>query len=236
MISFTFFFLFLAPWYNGTSITFFVFFFFPVRAFTCPLYLRSSHFFLFLQSISLSFQYLGVSNDHESRLKIVTALTRKFRFQEEEESKERQRGCSFLSDVVARCPQNMTGADFYALCSQALSLAVLRCARVLSSELKLGGKSRGEVSAILSDYERRSGQRRRRRRMNEGGERGRGTSEDEKEEASERSLLDVLVSREDFEAALRGVTPSVSEEELRHYENLRKEFSSSSSSTDDVRD
>ncbi|XP_070180023.1 peroxisomal ATPase PEX6-like [Littorina saxatilis] len=58
--------------------------------------------------------YLGVSTDRESQLNILTALTRKFRLDKD---------CS-LKDVVEQCPMNMTGADFYALCADAMLSAV----------------------------------------------------------------------------------------------------------------
>ncbi|XP_041350807.1 peroxisome assembly factor 2-like [Gigantopelta aegis] len=58
--------------------------------------------------------FLGVSEDRPSQLNILEALTRKFVFQS-----------SFsLMSVVEKCPWNMTGADFYALSSDALLNAV----------------------------------------------------------------------------------------------------------------
>ncbi|XP_064623375.1 peroxisomal ATPase PEX6-like [Lineus longissimus] len=58
--------------------------------------------------------YVGISEDKESQLKVLQALTRKIAMSKE---------CN-LEAVVERCPPNMTGADFYALCSDAVLCAV----------------------------------------------------------------------------------------------------------------
>lgn len=58
--------------------------------------------------------YLGVSDNHDSQLKIIQALTRKFKLDPEIR----------LEDVAALCPFNYTGADFYALCSDAMLKAM----------------------------------------------------------------------------------------------------------------
>lgn len=60
--------------------------------------------------------YLGVSDNHDSQLKIIQALTRKFKLDPN----------TRLEDVAALCPSNYTGADFYALCSDAMLKAMTR--------------------------------------------------------------------------------------------------------------
>lgn len=60
--------------------------------------------------------YLGVSNTHEAQRDILEALTRKFRLDP---------GLS-LQELSERCPFNYTGADFYALCSDAMLNAMTR--------------------------------------------------------------------------------------------------------------
>ncbi|KAL0480396.1 peroxin [Acrasis kona] len=60
--------------------------------------------------------YLGVSKSNVDRLKIVKALTRKFNLSEGTD----------LKLVVESCPENMTGADFYALCADTLTNALMR--------------------------------------------------------------------------------------------------------------
>lgn len=60
--------------------------------------------------------YLGVSKTHEDQLRILQALTRKFKLDPELD----------LAAVAERCPFNYTGADFYALCSDAMLKAMAR--------------------------------------------------------------------------------------------------------------
>lgn len=60
--------------------------------------------------------YLGVSDNHDSQLKIIQALTRKFKLDPD----------TRLENVAALCPFNYTGADFYALCSDAMLKAMTR--------------------------------------------------------------------------------------------------------------
>jgi SpoVK/Ycf46/Vps4 family AAA+-type ATPase len=60
--------------------------------------------------------YLGVSDSHEAQLRILQALTRKFRLEPELD----------LINVAEQCPFHYTGADFYALCSDAMLKAMSR--------------------------------------------------------------------------------------------------------------
>jgi peroxin-6 len=70
--------------------------------------------------------YLGVSETHEAQLNILQALTRKFRLDP---------GLD-LASFAKRCPFNYTGADFYALCSDAMLSAMSRKAEDV--EVKIG--------------------------------------------------------------------------------------------------
>lgn len=60
--------------------------------------------------------YVGIPSDKESQLKILKALTRKFRF---------AKGLD-LASVVDECPPGLTGADFYSLSSSAMVRAMKR--------------------------------------------------------------------------------------------------------------
>ncbi|XP_069117699.1 peroxisomal ATPase PEX6-like [Argopecten irradians] len=60
--------------------------------------------------------YLGVSDDKDSQLRVMRALTRKFKLETD---------CD-LSAIADQCPKNLTGADFYALCSDAMLNAIKR--------------------------------------------------------------------------------------------------------------
>ncbi|KAL5008589.1 hypothetical protein ScPMuIL_014170 [Solemya velum] len=67
--------------------------------------------------------YLGVPEDHYSQLRILHALTRKFTFADDFE----------LAAIANKCPLNLTGADLYALCSDALLNAAKRMIKLLDS-------------------------------------------------------------------------------------------------------
>lgn len=60
--------------------------------------------------------YLGVPDSKESQMSVMCALTRKFRLHP----------ALSLDEVVAKCPFHFTGADFYALCSDAILIAMSR--------------------------------------------------------------------------------------------------------------
>lgn len=70
--------------------------------------------------------YLGVSDSHQAQYNILQALTRKFR---------RDPGLDLMK-VALQCPFNYTGADFYALCSDAMLKAMSRKAEAI--EMKIG--------------------------------------------------------------------------------------------------
>lgn len=70
--------------------------------------------------------YLGVSETHEAQFDILQALTRKFRLDQALD----------LRRIAEQCPFNYTGADFYALCSDAMLNAMSRKAGEL--EIKIG--------------------------------------------------------------------------------------------------
>lgn len=74
--------------------------------------------------------YLGVSETHHSQLSILQALTRKFRLDPTVD----------MGSIANRSPFNYTGADFYALCSDAILHAMSRKAEEL--EIKIGMHAR----------------------------------------------------------------------------------------------
>lgn len=69
--------------------------------------------------------YLGVSDSHEAQLHILEALTRKFRLDP---------GLD-LRAIAQKCPLNLTGADFYALCSDAMLNAMSRKAESIDVKI-----------------------------------------------------------------------------------------------------
>ncbi|XP_053315446.1 peroxisome biogenesis factor 6 [Spea bombifrons] len=58
--------------------------------------------------------YVGVNEDRESQLRVLSAITRKFSLEPAMD----------LSQVIARCPAALSGADLYALCADAMMRAV----------------------------------------------------------------------------------------------------------------
>jgi SpoVK/Ycf46/Vps4 family AAA+-type ATPase len=135
--------------------------------------------------------YLGIAEDHEAQLKILQALVRKFRLDDDVN----------LSDIVKTCPTNYTGADFYALASNALSIALKRRANEISEYVELSQKESlyYESPTTLTKYLQ---------------------SLTDKE-------LHVYVSMSDFMKAREGIVASVSEEEHNKYKRLRDEYSPS---------
>jgi peroxin-6 len=71
--------------------------------------------------------YLGVSQTHEGQVNIIRALTRKFTLAEDVD----------LFAVAERCPFTFTGADFYALCSDAQLKAMTRAAEKANDKIAL---------------------------------------------------------------------------------------------------
>ncbi|KAL2271108.1 hypothetical protein VTJ83DRAFT_479 [Remersonia thermophila] len=135
--------------------------------------------------------YLGVSDTHEKQLKIMEALTRKFTLHPS----------LSLSSIAARLPFTYTGADFYALCSDAMLKAVTRQASLVDAKVRAinadpaAHNLRGPIStAYFFDHF--------------------ATPED----------LAVMVTEQDFLDAHRELVPSVSAGELEHYERVRQTF------------
>ncbi|NWS87365.1 PEX6 factor, partial [Toxostoma redivivum] len=60
--------------------------------------------------------YVGVSEDRESQLQVLSAVTRKFKLDPSVN----------LTAILEKCPAQLTGADIYALCSDAMICAVKR--------------------------------------------------------------------------------------------------------------
>lgn len=116
--------------------------------------------------------FVGPCTDLHSKTSVLQALTRKFHLAEE----------VILEDIVKDCPTNVTGADFYGLCSNAWMSAVRRLINVSQSE-----NSR-EIENLCSD--------------------------------------DVVVRLSDFQYAVANVNPSVSVEDLKYFEKLKKELAS----------
>ncbi|XP_035856422.1 peroxisome assembly factor 2 [Sander lucioperca] len=60
--------------------------------------------------------YVGINEDRESQLQVLQAILRKFQVDSAVD----------LQQVLEHCPDHMTGADLYALCSDAMTAAIKR--------------------------------------------------------------------------------------------------------------
>ncbi|KAF6818574.1 peroxisomal biogenesis factor 6 [Colletotrichum sojae] len=132
--------------------------------------------------------YLGVSDTHDKQLKILEALTRKFTLHPSVS----------LPSVAQQLPFTYTGADFYALCSDAMLKAVTRQAAAVDAKVREINASRAGKPPVTTAYffDHHA------------------TPED----------IAVMVTEEDFLAANRELVPSVSAGELAHYERVRATF------------
>ncbi|EJU05669.1 AAA-domain-containing protein [Dacryopinax primogenitus] len=138
--------------------------------------------------------YLGVCTTHEAQLKILQALTRKFRLDPSLD----------LMRVAEQCPFNYTGADFYALCSDAMLKAMTRKAEEVDAKIaewNEHGPVDGHPHPMTPQYYLA--------------------------ELAKPEDTDFLVSQRDFEAALAELVPSVSTSEMDHYAIVQKNESGS---------
>src|SRR5271154_6116501 len=71
--------------------------------------------------------YLGVSQTHEQQVNIIRALTRKLTLSPDVD----------LYKIAETCPFTFTGADFYALCSDAQLKAMTRAAEKVNGKIAL---------------------------------------------------------------------------------------------------
>lgn len=137
--------------------------------------------------------YLSVSETHAAQLNILQALTRKFKLDPD---------VGDLTCIAEQCPFNLTGADFYALCSDAMLKAMTRKASEVDARIEEINNSPGKKdhpSPLTAQYYLA--------------------------EMATAEEIEVKVSRADFEGALRELTPSVSEAEMEHYREVQAKFS-----------
>ncbi|CZS89372.1 probable peroxin-6 [Rhynchosporium agropyri] len=134
--------------------------------------------------------YLGVSDTHDKQLTIMEALTRKFTLHP----------TLSLPRVASLLPFTYTGADFYALCSDAMLKAVTRQASLVDTKIAeintsnaSSGKSKISTAYFFDHY------------------------------ASKEDVA-VMVTEEDFINAEKELVPSVSAKELEHYGMVRAQF------------
>lgn len=158
--------------------------------------------------------YLGVSQTHQAQAQILEALTRKFRLDPDLD----------LRQLAERCPFNYTGADFYALCADAMLNAMSRKAEALEQKI-------GSCLVFCSGHPALLNYLPRTARLNALP----GpydfpyplTPQYFLAEMASADDMDVFVTKEDFDLALESLVPSVSQSEMEHYARIRNRFSMS---------
>ena len=135
--------------------------------------------------------YLSVPTSHDAQLSILQALTRKFRLDPDLD----------LADIAEHCPFNYTGADFYALCSDAMLRGMTRKA--------------GDVDRKIDELNRTPAPHRFPHPL---------TPQYYLSSIATADEIVVRVGREDFEEALQRLVPSVSRGEMEHYGRVQEEF------------
>lgn len=144
-------------------------------------------------------------------MNVIRALTRKFRLHP----------ALSLPEVVSMCPFNFTGADFYALCSDAILIAMSRQAEQVDKTiskfisfpappplLSHGIALLNQVQVQSSDHPYPI------------------TPHYYLSEMADERDVQVLVTQHDFGLALSRLKPSVTESEMQHYAFIQKLFSS----------
>lgn len=130
--------------------------------------------------------YLGVADSHDSQVTILEALTRKFALARDVN----------LRRVANKLPFTYTGADLYALCSDAMLKAITRKTKAVDVRVEEIGRERGEPVSTGWFFDHAA------------------TPED----------VEVVVNEEDFELAQNELVGSVSAKELEHFERIRRLF------------
>ena len=151
--------------------------------------------------------YVGIPTGDVEKVRILEALTRKFRLSVEDcEISNPEDRKTFLFDVVKvlsdRKLTSLTGADFYALCSDAMLTAISRKIKKLESQKDDSSIGKSESQKI--ELEKVS--------IN--------MFESEKKEF-EKDSIKILVTKDDFVSAAEKLVPSVSQEDLNYYQNFK---------------
>ncbi|WVF73189.1 hypothetical protein IAT40_008008 [Kwoniella sp. CBS 6097] len=131
-----------------------------------------------------------------------------------------------LMSLVEKIPFNYTGADLYALCSDAMLNAMTRCANAIDdkiAELNAENKSKSKSTCDKSPQGHCDTDG-----VIDGVGGGAGTTEITPQyylsKMASQEEMQVQVTIADFEGALGRLKPSVSEDEMRGYEAVQKEF------------
>ncbi|EEZ99865.1 Transitional endoplasmic reticulum ATPase TER94-like Protein [Tribolium castaneum] len=87
--------------------------------------------------------YVGPCIDRDSKIAVLTALTRKFTLEND----------SLIAEAVDLCPENFSGADFYGVCSSAWMAAVRRFVKTLEEgKNDRNSATASDVIVTLDDF------------------------------------------------------------------------------------
>ena len=161
--------------------------------------------------------YLGVSDNHDSQLKIIQALTRKFKLDPNIQ----------LEKVAQLCPFNYTGADFYARSEEPTLKAMTRKAEEIDTKI---GESPSSFGVSVADQVSLAADMNIRPPYSTGFAL---TPQYYLAELATPSEIEVVVSQLDFEAALAELVPSVSTAEMLHYKVIQSRFSGETMNSDE---
>ncbi|KAI9360389.1 AAA-domain-containing protein [Zopfochytrium polystomum] len=136
--------------------------------------------------------YLGISEDHDRQRNILEALTRKFAMSPNLD----------LGKVARACPLRLTGADLYALCSDAMLKGIVRTISKIEARIaQLNSESEAHAHNVKKL-----------------------TPQVYLEKMASPEETQVVVEEQDFMNALAELTPSVSEQDLEHYRQVQARF------------
>lgn len=179
--------------------------------------------------------YLGVSDTNEKQLTILEALTRKYVPQSiwyisrlcraDQDYRFTLHPMCRLSSVAASLPFTFTGADLYALCSDAMLKAITRRADAVDAKVHAINTKRAQ-----SNQSSRSSSQ-------SGHHSADNTDQSDRKKTTAPTTVaqffdhyatdedtEVVVEEGDFHAARRELVPSVSTKELEHYDRVRRTF------------
>ena len=147
--------------------------------------------------------YLGLPTSSSDRAQILAALIRKFRL-------EGGTPLQVATQVIDRFPPRLSGADMASIATDALMRSIRRLCNEIETECTQRQQITPEttIEDVLDDYSR------------DGGQRG---AHDHSGGSIDR--VTPIVTLKDLLEAAASCTPSVRESELKRYEQLRQEFS-----------
>jgi len=128
--------------------------------------------------------YLGLPEKMESRLKIIKALTRKFHLKSNID----------LESLLKILPNGFSGADYYALCSDASMRAYKTRIKDINKKIKYLSEKNPKNSYTPETIMKNM----------------------------RKDELEITISLEDFLNASKNLRPSLSKIEIQHYKNIRK--------------